>query len=44
MGGCFKLETVTEIRQSSACDTVVAESVYLVLSSLWDCRETETEK
>ena len=30
-GGCVKLETVTEIRRSSAHDTFIAESVYLVL-------------
>ena len=33
-GGCVKLKTVTEIRQSSTCDTFIAESVYLVLNSL----------
>ena len=33
-GGCVELKTVTEIRQSSACDTFVAESVYLALNSL----------
>ena len=31
-GGCVKLKTVTEIRQSSARDAFVAESVYLVLN------------
>ena len=35
-GGCVKLKTVTEIRRSSARDTVIAESVYLVLKSLLD--------
>ena len=30
-GGCVKLKTVTEIRQSSARDTFIAESVYLVI-------------
>ena len=30
-GGCLKLAAVTEIRRSSARDTFVAESVYLVL-------------
>ena len=29
-GGCVKLKTVTEIRRSSARDTLTAESVYLV--------------
>ena len=33
-GGCVELKTVTEMRQSNACDTFVAESVYLVLNSL----------
>ena len=36
IGGCVKLKTVTEIRRSSARDTVIAESVYLVLKSLLD--------
>ena len=31
-----KLKTVTEIRWSSAHDTFIAESVYLVLNPLWD--------
>ena len=35
-GGSVELKTVTEIRWSSACDTVVAQSVYLVLNSLLD--------
>ena len=35
-GGCVKLKTVTEIRRSSARDTVIAERVYLVLNSLLD--------
>ena len=35
-GGCVKLKTVTEIRRSSAHDTVIAERVYLVLNSLLD--------
>ena len=38
MGGCVKLKTVTEIRQSSAHYTFIAESVYLVLNSLLDWR------
>ena len=36
MGGRVKLKTVTEIRRSSAQDTFIAESVYLVLNSLLD--------
>ena len=38
MGGCVKLKTVTQIRQSSAGDTFIAVSAYLVLNSLlyWD--------
>ena len=32
--GCVKLKTVTEIRRSSARDTFIAESVYLVPNSL----------
>ena len=32
MGGCVKLETVREIRRSSTRDTLMAESVYLVLN------------
>ena len=35
-GGCVKLKTVTEIRRSNACETFMAESVYLVLTSLWE--------
>ena len=38
-GECVKLETGTEIRRSSARDTLVAESVYSVLNSLWDLRQ-----
>ena len=34
-GGCVKLKTVTEIRRSSACNTLVTvKSIYLVLSFL----------
>ena len=33
-GRCVKLKIVTEIRQSSAHDSLIAESVYLVLNSL----------
>ena len=37
-GTNVKLKTVTEVRQSSAHDTFIAESVYLVLNSLLDWR------
>ena len=43
-GGCVKLKTVTEIRQSSAHNTFIAESVYLVLHSLWDWEPVERLK
>ena len=43
-GGHVKLKTVTEIRWSSACDTFIAESVYLVLSSLLDWKPVEKLK
>ena len=33
-GGCVMLKTVTEIRWSSARDTFIAESVYLVLEDV----------
>ena len=36
MGECVKLKTVPEIRRSSARDTFIAQSVYLVLNSLLD--------
>ena len=35
-GGCVKLKTVTEIRRSTARDTFRADSVDLVLNSLWN--------
>ena len=37
-GGCVKLQTVTQLRWSSARDILIfiAESVYFVLNSLWD--------
>ena len=35
-GGCVKSKTVTEIRRSSGHNTLIAESVYLVLNSLLD--------
>ena len=40
-GRCVKLKTVTEIRRSSARDTFVAVSVYVVLNSLlnWEPME-----
>ena len=44
MGGCVKLKTVTEIRRSSAHDTFIAESVYLVLNSLLDWKPVEKLK
>ena len=40
-GGCVKLKTFTEIRRSSARDTFIAESVYLVLNSLLDWKPVE---
>ena len=39
-----KLETITGIRWSSACDTFIAESVYLILNSLLDWEPTEKLK
>ena len=42
--GCVKLKTVTEIRRSSARDTFIAESVDLVLNSLWDWKPVERSK
>ena len=38
------MKTVTEIRRSSARDTVIAESVYLVLNSLFDWEPVEELK
>ena len=38
------LKTVTEIRRSSARDTFIAESVYLVLNSLLDWKPVEKLK
>ena len=43
-GGRVKLKTVTEIRRSSARDTFIAESVYLVLNSLLDWKPVEKLK
>ena len=43
-GGRVKLKTVTEIRRSSARDTFIAENVYLVLNSLWNCESVERLK
>ena len=43
-GGRVKLKTVPEIRQSSARDTFIAESVYLVLNSLLDWKPVEKLK
>ena len=42
--GCVKPKTVTEIRQRRACDTFIAENVYRVLNSLWDCEPVERLK
>ena len=38
------MKTVTEIRRSSARDTFIAESVYLVLNSLLDWEPVEKLK
>ena len=43
-GGCVKLKTVTEIRRSSARNTFIAESVYLVLNSLLDWKPVDKLK
>ena len=43
-GRCVQLKTVTEIRRSSARDTVIAERVYLVLNSLLDWKPVEISK
>ena len=43
-GGCVKLKAVTEIRRSSARNTFIAESVYLVLNSLLDWKPVEKLK
>ena len=43
-GGCVELKTVTEIRQSSAHYTFLAESVYLVLNSSWHWKPVERLK
>ena len=43
-GECVMLKTVTEIRRSSAHDTFVAESVYLVRNSLLDWEPVEKFK
>ena len=43
-GGCVKLKTVTEIRQSSTHDTFIAENVYLVLNSSLDWEPVEKLK
>ena len=44
MGGCVKLKTVIEIRQSSDRDTFIAEGVYFVLNSLLDWKPMEKLK
>ena len=45
-GGCVKLKTDTEIRRSSACNTMIAETVYLVLNSLcdWEPMDRQTQE
>ena len=43
-GRRVKLKTVTEIRRSSARDTFIAKSVYLVLNSLFDWKPVERLK
>ena len=43
-GGCVKLKTVTEIRQSSTHDTFIEESVYLVRNSLLGWKSVEKLK
>ena len=35
-GGCVKLKTVTGVRQSKSCKTFMTESVYLVVTDLWE--------
>ena len=42
--GCVKLKTVTDIRRSRARNSFFAESVYLVLNSLWDWEPVERLK
>ena len=44
MGGRVKLKTVTEIRRSSAHDTFIAQSVYVVLNSLLDWKPVQKLK
>ena len=43
-GGRVKLKTVTEIRRSSARDTFITESVYLVPNSFLDWKPVEKLK
>ena len=43
-GGCVKLKTATEIRRSSARHTFIAQSIFLVLDSLWDWEPVERLK
>ena len=43
-GGRVKFKTVTEIRRSSARDTFMTDSVYLVLNSLLDWEPVEKLK
>ena len=42
--GYVKLRTVREIRWSSVHNTFIAENVYLVLNSLWNCESVERLK
>ena len=43
-GGCANLKTVTDIRRSSVRNAFIAQSVNLVLNSLWDWEPVEKLK
>ena len=43
-GVCVKFKTVTEVRQSSACDIFTTAGIYLVLNSLLDWEPVEKLK
>ena len=43
-GGCVKFKTVTEVRQSSACDIFTTAGIYLVLNFLLDWEPVEKFK
>ena len=43
-GMCVRLKTETEVRRSSAHDTLIAESVYLVLNSQQNGKPVERLK